>query len=68
MSVGDVIHGAIDLQFIVGRIISIDSGKLVVEWEQPLWIRTNNSDPLIIAQLDTGNMRIMGVAENLRVV
>ena len=68
LSVGDVIHGAIDLQFIVGRIISIDSGRLVVEWEQPLWIRTNNSDPLIIAQLDTGNMRIMGVAENLRAI
>jgi len=68
LSVGDVIHGAIDLQFIVGRIISIDSGRLVVEWEQPLWIRTNNSDPLIIVQLDAGNMRIMGVAENLRIV
>jgi len=68
LSEGDVIHGAIDLQFIVGRVNSIDDGKLVVEWEQPLWIQTNNSDPLIIVQLDAGNMRIMGVAEHLRAI
>ncbi len=65
LSTGDVIHGAIDLQFIVGRITSIEKEDVVVEWEQPLWIRIDNPDPLIIAQLDAGNMRIMGVAENL---
>lgn len=63
---GDVIHGAIDLQFVVGRITSIENNKIVVEWEQPLCIRNENPDALIIAQLDAGNMRIMGIAENLR--
>ena len=68
LAVGDIIHGAIDLQFVVGRITSTDDDKIVVEWEQPLCIRTDNPDSLIIAQLDAGNMRIMGVAENLRTI
>ncbi|MDP6906511.1 MAG: hypothetical protein QF440_03745 [Candidatus Thalassarchaeaceae archaeon] len=63
---GDVIHGAVDLQFIVGRIVSANENKLMVEWEQPLWIRKLDPEPLIIVQLDAGNMRIMGVADNLQ--
>ncbi len=64
---GGVVHGAVDLQFTVGRIVGLDGDTLHVEWEQPLWIQAKGNAPVIIAQLDAGNMRIMGIAENLSV-
>ena len=67
LSEGGVIHGAVDLQFTVGRIVDIEGKTLNVEWEQPLWIQAQGNAPVIIAQLDAGNMRIMGTAENLSV-
>ena len=68
LAIGSVIHAAVDLQFIVGRIVSIDGPKLTVEWEQPLWIRTKGECPVIIAQLDAGNMRIMGSVQHIEKV
>ena len=62
LSEGDVIHAAVDLQFQVGRIQTIDAGLITVIWEQPLWIQNRETAPVMIAQLDAGNMRIMGVA------
>jgi len=60
LSEGDVLHASIDLQFVVGRVLTMDS-ELVVEWESPLFIRKENSPPVIIAQLDS-KPRIMGSA------
>ena len=62
---GDIIHAAIDLQFQVGRILQISDNQISVEWEQPLWIQKRMPAPVIIAQLDAGNMRIMGVATDI---
>ncbi len=64
-SKGDVLHAAVDLQFQVGRIQTIDTGSITVDWEQPLWIQNHKAAPVIIAQLDAGNMRIMGVASDI---
>ena len=60
LEVGDVIHASIDLQFVVGRIETIDDG-LIVKWETPLLIRRDTSPPVVITQLDS-NLRIMGPA------
>ncbi|MDE0574352.1 MAG: hypothetical protein OSB32_02060 [Candidatus Poseidoniales archaeon] len=67
LSKGDVVHAAVDLQFQVGRITEIEPTKcdITVEWEQPLWIQKRDASPVIIVQLDAGNMRIMGVAKSI---
>jgi len=65
LSIGDVVHAAVDLQFQVGRIIQVDDRDITVEWEQPLWIQNRDAAPVMIAQLDAGNMRIMGVAQSI---
>ena len=65
LSQGDIVHAAVDLQFQVGRIIQIDAEEIIVEWEQSLWIQNRDPAPVIIAQLDAGNMRIMGVAKSI---
>ena len=62
---GDIVHAAVDLQFQVGRIIQVEGADFIVEWEQPLWIQNRDTAPVIIAQLDAGNMRIMGVADSI---
>ena len=62
---GDIVHAAVDLQFQVGRIIQVEGDDIFVEWEQPLWIQNRGAAPVIIAQLDAGNMRIMGVAQSI---
>jgi selenocysteine-specific translation elongation factor len=62
---GDVVHAAVDLQFTVGRVTTLEGTTLTVDWEQALWVRTADSDPVIIVQLDAGNMRIMGVANGI---
>ena len=56
---GDVIHASVDLQFVVGRIASVDGENAVVSWENPLFIRRENPEPTLIAQLDS-KPRIMG--------
>ena len=64
LAVGDVVHASIDLQFVVGRVDSIDSG-LVVSWESPLFVRKENPPTVILAQLDS-KPRIMGSAKLIR--
>ena len=64
LAVGDVIHASVDLQFVVGRIESMDSG-LEVTWESPLFVRKENPPTVIIAQLDS-KPRIMGSAKLTR--
>tara|TARA_B110001452_G_C15214912_1_gene421362 strand:- start:216 stop:1274 length:1059 start_codon:yes stop_codon:yes gene_type:complete len=64
LAVGDVVHASVDLQFVVGRVESIDSG-LEVTWESPLFIRKENPPTVIIAQLDS-KPRIMGSAKLTR--
>ena len=58
---GDVIHASVDLQFVVGRIQSVDGSNLEVQWDQPLFIRRSNPPPVLVAQLDS-KPRIMGSA------
>ena len=60
LSVGEVVHASCDLQFPVGRVSSFDDGTLVVDWETPLWIRTDGSSHVIIVQLDAMPMRLIG--------
>ncbi len=62
LSVGEVIHAASDLQFSVGRISDMDGSSVTVDWESPLWIRSNGSSRVLIVQLDAGPMRVMGTA------
>ncbi|MDP6870020.1 MAG: EF-Tu/IF-2/RF-3 family GTPase [Candidatus Poseidoniaceae archaeon] len=62
--VGDVVHASVDLQFVVGRIESVD-GELIVEWESPLYSRIENPPKVLIAQLDS-KPRIMGSANLIR--
>ena len=65
LTVGDVIHAAVDLQFTVGRVTAIDGANISVDWDNPLLIRSDDSQMVILAQLDAGNMRIIGVAESI---
>ena len=60
LQIGDVIHAAVDMQFIVGRVKNIEGQNLTIDWEVPLWTRKENSPPIIITQLDAGPMRIIG--------
>lgn len=64
LAVGDVVHASVDLQFVVGRIESMDSG-LEVAWESPLFIRKENPPVVILAQLDS-KPRVMGSAKLTR--
>ncbi len=58
---GDVVHASVDLQFVVGRVQSIDSAVIEIEWESPLFIRRNQPEPIVLSQLDS-KPRIMGSA------
>jgi selenocysteine-specific translation elongation factor len=58
---GDVIHASVDLQFVVGRIASVEGDSAIVAWENPLFIRREHPEPTLIAQLDS-KPRIMGSA------
>ncbi len=62
-SVGGVIHVAIDLQFVVGRIEVVNDKKLIINWESPLMIRKHGSPRLLICQLDA-KPRIIGHSNN----
>ena len=58
---GDVVHASVDLQFIVGRVGAINGDEMEVVWEAPLFIRRENPEATLIAQLDS-KPRIMGHA------
>ena len=56
-----MVHSSFDLQFVDGRVESVDSGLEIV-WDSPLIIRKENPPVVIIAQLDS-RPRIMGSAK-----
>jgi selenocysteine-specific translation elongation factor len=58
---GDVVHASVDLQFVVGRVGAVNGDEMEVVWEAPLFIRRENPEATLIAQLDS-NPRIMGNA------
>ena len=60
LEIGDVIHAAVDMQFVVGRITNKEKSIVTVDWEVPLWTRQEQSPPIIICQLDAMPMRIIG--------
>jgi selenocysteine-specific translation elongation factor len=64
ISVGDVIHAAVDLQFVVGRVEAIESHTLDISWDQTLFLRSENQPRVLINQLDL-KMRVIGFSENL---
>ena len=66
LSVGEVVHASCDLQFSVGRISFLEGGTLVVDWETPLWVRTDGSSHVILVQLDAMPMRLMGNVRGIR--
>tara|TARA_B100000959_G_scaffold46133_1_gene46935 strand:- start:2031 stop:3035 length:1005 start_codon:yes stop_codon:yes gene_type:complete len=68
LSVGEVIHAASDLQFSVGRVSALDGDSVTVDWESPLWIRTDGSSRVLIVQLDATPMRIMGTASGIETI
>ena len=61
LAAGDVIHASVDLQFVVGRVSEAKAENLVVDWDQPLFIRKDNPPSVLVAQLDS-KPRIMGSA------
>ncbi len=65
ISTDDVIHAAVDLQFVVGRINTVEGDMITVVWESPLWIRSQGSPSILISQLDAMPMRILGHVENI---
>ena len=64
LAAGDVVHASVDLQFVVGRVESVESG-LEVAWDSPLYIRKDNPPVVLLAQLDS-KPRIMGSAKLTR--
>jgi selenocysteine-specific translation elongation factor len=61
----DIVHAAVDMQFTVGRVKTVNGEDITVEWESPLWLRSKSSPPVIITQLDAAPMRIIGVAKSI---
>jgi len=67
LQVDDVIHAAVDLQFVVGRITRVEGTELGVDWDSPLWVRKEGDSHILITQLDAMPMRVMGVVEDIEV-
>ena len=68
LQVDDVIHAAVDLQFVVGRVTHVEGTELGVDWDSPLWVRKENLPSILITQLDATPMRVIGVVENIESV
>jgi len=62
---GDVVHAASNLQFVVGRISSIERNTAKVSWDSPLWIRSDGQSRIVVVQLDSLPMRIIGSASDI---
>ncbi|MBO57974.1 MAG: hypothetical protein CMA77_03145 [Euryarchaeota archaeon] len=67
LGVGDVIHAAVDLQFVVGRVESIEEDIVQISWDNPLFIRRDEQPRVLINQLDL-KMRILGYSDDLSIV
>ena len=65
LSVGEVIHVASDLQFAVGRVTEIEGDSFTVEWENAIWIREDGGSELLVVQLDSAPMRIVGSSRSI---
>ena len=65
LSVGDVIHASVDMQFRVGRVDEIMEGGLRINWESPLLVRESGESRVILVQLDALPMRIIGSLSRL---
>lgn len=66
IAVDDVIHAAVDLQFVVGRVTAVEGNSINVDWENSLWIRAEGSPSILITQLDAIPMRIMGSVSSIQ--
>ena len=66
LQVDDVIHAAVDLQFVVGRVTHVEGTELGVDWDSPLWVRKENLPSILITQLDAMPMRVIGVIDSIR--
>ena len=61
----DIIHASSDLQFVVGRITNISEDCIKVNWENPLWVRAEKVNEIILTQLDANPMRIIGTVKEI---
>tara|TARA_Y100000766_G_scaffold108200_1_gene92561 strand:- start:7687 stop:8688 length:1002 start_codon:yes stop_codon:yes gene_type:complete len=66
IEVGMVIHASTDLQFVVGRVKSFDIDQIFIEWDSPITIRKNSDRRVVLSQLDSAPMRILGNATNMK--
>ena len=66
IEVGMVIHASTDLQFVVGRVKSFDIDQIFIEWDSPITIRKNSDRRVVLSQLDSVPMRILGNATNMK--
>ena len=58
--VGDIVHASTNMQFKVGRVVSIGEGLITIDWESPLVVRKDGTGVIILVQLDAVPMRIIG--------
>ena len=63
---GMVIHASTDLQFVVGRVKHCEDSQITIEWDSPLIIRKDSDRRVILSQLDSIPMRILGHAVNMK--
>ena len=61
----DIIHASTDMQFVVGRITNISENNIEIKWENPLWVRSEQDNKIILTQLDAKPMRIIGTTKNI---
>ena len=64
ISVGDVVHASLDLQFVVGRVTNT-SETCEIEWENPFMVRTSELKHILLTQLDS-IPRILGEIKLIR--
>lgn len=66
IEIGMVIHASTDLQFVVGRVKSFDNDQISIEWDSPITIREESDRRVVLSQLDSSPMRILGYATNIK--
>ncbi|MGB1818292.1 MAG: EF-Tu/IF-2/RF-3 family GTPase [Candidatus Poseidoniaceae archaeon] len=64
VTVGDVVHASLDLQFVVGRVTNA-SEICEIEWENPFVVRTSGLKNILLTQLDSVP-RILGEIRLIR--
>ena len=66
IEIGMVVHASTDLQFVVGRIKNFDNDQISIEWDSPITIRKNSDKRVVLSQLDSTPMRILGHAIDIK--